>query len=433
LPAALVLATAFEWTRAATSARVDMTLAAALAAVIAGWSLAFQRGARWNVLAAAGAALGTLAKGPVALVLPALAAAGLALAERSLAPVRRLRPVAVLGIAAALAGSWYGIALWQEGGAFAGVVARENWQRFLAGDDHVHGAGYLVPLVLVGLLPWTPILPLALVPLRRTLRRPETRLAASWVLSGFVFYSLAAAKRSVYLLSLYPAVALLLAAGVAAPPAEDRLARAARFGATLYMPGGVVLAAVAALLAAGVDASAPLRPWLRPADAAGAAVVVSAAQAAAPLLGALAVLTAVAAVLVGRAARRARWRTVVLTVAWLAVLWTAAFQSAVHPAIARTRSLRAFLTQVDTLVPKETSLYVVFPVDPGLLFYAPRPVSRWKLADAPAGARVLLWEDELAALQASGRARLDVLARSEAQQGRRGRLTLVALMRAQNG
>src|SRR5206468_4372191 len=58
LPAGLVLATAFEWTRAATSARVDMTLGAALTAVLTGWTLALVRGgARWLVLALAGTAL----------------------------------------------------------------------------------------------------------------------------------------------------------------------------------------------------------------------------------------------------------------------------------------------------------------------------------------------------------------------------------------
>src|SRR5439155_59430 len=40
LPAALVLATSFEWVRAATSARVDMALAACLTAVLAAWTFA---------------------------------------------------------------------------------------------------------------------------------------------------------------------------------------------------------------------------------------------------------------------------------------------------------------------------------------------------------------------------------------------------------
>src|SRR4029077_12717065 len=98
--------------------------------------------------------------------------------------------------------------------------------RFVDAEDHAHGIWYLVPLGLVGLLPWTPILPLALAPLRRATRTPAAALAAVWFAVGFVFFSLAQAKRSVYLLPLYPAVALLVGAGAAAPPRQGPLAPA---------------------------------------------------------------------------------------------------------------------------------------------------------------------------------------------------------------
>src|SRR5262249_12309448 len=183
LPAALMLATAFEWTRAATSARVDMALAAALTLVLASWTIVLARGSRWPLaMAAAGALLGALAKGPVALVLPGLAAAPFVFRDRE--AWRRMRPVAVLGLAAGLGALWYWTAFRREGGAFLEVVARENWLRFLepesAETGHAHGPGYLVPLGLVGLLPWTPLLPLLLVPLRARSRPTATMLSAAW-------------------------------------------------------------------------------------------------------------------------------------------------------------------------------------------------------------------------------------------------------------
>src|SRR5262249_33794744 len=114
LPAALVLATAFEWTRAATSARVDMTLAATLTFVLAAWTIALARGSRWPLgLAAAGALLGTLAKGPVALVLPGLAAAPFVFTDRD--AWRRMRAFAVLALAAGLAALWYWTAFRRAG------------------------------------------------------------------------------------------------------------------------------------------------------------------------------------------------------------------------------------------------------------------------------------------------------------------------------
>src|SRR5262249_57541752 len=99
LRGALVLATTFEWTRAATSARVDMMLAAALTAVLVAWILALATSGRaWLGLAVAGAALATLAKGPVGLVLPALAAGTPRAGGR---PARPLPPAPVTPAAAA--------------------------------------------------------------------------------------------------------------------------------------------------------------------------------------------------------------------------------------------------------------------------------------------------------------------------------------------
>ncbi|TMB53928.1 MAG: hypothetical protein E6J60_09180 [Deltaproteobacteria bacterium] len=349
LPAALVLATTFEWTRAAVSARVDMALAAVLTATLAGWTLALARGTRGaTALAALGAALGTLAKGPVALVLPGLAAAGLRIARRE---VRPLRVVPVLGGAAALAGLWYAAAFAREGSALLDVVARENWLRFVdpegAATGHAHAALYLVPLGLVGLLPWTPLLPLALVPLRD--RRAAAALAAAWVATGVVFFSLAAAKRSVYLLPLHPAVALLLGAGVAAPPAHGRLERLASLGALLFAPAGLGLAALGGALALGVDPVPLVQPWLRPDDAAGAATLAAAARAASPWLLLLAVVTAAATPLVARAAARAEWRRLVLAVAALFALWTASFDTLLHPGgVAQRPARRAALRALPT-------------------------------------------------------------------------------------
>src|SRR5262249_1907845 len=121
------------------------------------------------------------------------------------------------------------------GHAFGDVVAREQWLRLVDPGDaavgHAHGPGYLVPLGLVGFLPWTPLLPLVLAPLFERERRPGVALAGGWIASGFVFFSIAAAKRSVYLLPLHPALALLAGAADPAPPPRGRPRRAARAGA----------------------------------------------------------------------------------------------------------------------------------------------------------------------------------------------------------
>lgn len=429
LPAGLVLATAFEWTRAASSARVDMALGASLTAVLAGWMLALARGAPgWAALAVAGALLGTLAKGPVALVLPGLAVAGLAFARRELATARALRPLLVLGVAAAGAGIWYAAAYARTGPAILDVVQRENWLRFLGAEGgergHAHTVAYLLPLGLVGLMPWTPLIPLALVPFAPRPRPAAIALAGAWVITGFVFFSLAASKRSVYLSPLYPAIALLLGAGVAAPPEGGRLARATALGAALYAPGLLGLAAIAGALGTGLDVGALVRPWLKPADQAGAEALAAAARAAAPELCFLALATAAAAGFVAHAARRTNWRRVVVAVALVAVAWTAAFNGLLHPAIARDRSVKSFLAGVGRTLPPDAPLYALFPPDPGVRFYAPRPLERRSPTNPPGG-RLLLWEDEWRQLRDREGRPLTVLAVSDARQPKRGRLALV--------
>ncbi|MGH7893982.1 MAG: ArnT family glycosyltransferase, partial [Candidatus Binatia bacterium] len=393
LVAALILATAFEWTRAATSARVDMALAAPLTAVLAAWMLVMtNRDRRWLVLAAAGATLATLAKGPVALALPALAAGVLAVWQRDPRVLRRLGVVPVLGVAAVLGGLWYVVAFAEQGRAFLDVVVKENLVRFIDTDDartgHAHGVFFLVIVGLVGLLPWVPLLPLA----GRAPggdRSEPLRLAAAWAFGVVVFFSLANAKRSVYLLPAFPAVALLVAAG-----ASTGGTRWARWLAVTYLPALLVLGVAGLALALGIDPGAALRSWLRPDDAHGATAVGGAAHHSGPVVAALALVTIGGALAIEQARRQAAWRRVVFVVAALTVAWTAVFDAAVHPAVSRTRSLREFMMRVDRLVPADDAIEVAFPTDPGLRFYAPRRLVRFAPAAADHAHHLLLWEEE---------------------------------------
>ena len=424
LAAGLVLATAFEWTRAATSARVDMALAAPLTAVLAAWMLVLRGGdRRWIWLAAAGATLATLAKGPVALALPALAAGALAAWERDPRVLRRLAVVPVLGIAAAVAGLWYLAAFAEQGRAFFDVVVKENLVRFIDTDDartgHAHGPLYLPIVGLVGLLPWVPLLPLAWTAVRADRARP-LRLAAAWSVVTVVFFSLANAKRSVYLLPAFPAVALLVAAGTTR--GDDTWARRL---AIAYLPALLLMAGAGLALAVGLDPGALLRPWLRGDDAHGATAVAAAARANGTLVAMVSLATIAGAITIERARRVPDWPGLVQVVAALTVVWTALFDATIHPAISRTRSLRELMVRVDRLLPPDATLEAAFPTDPGLRFYAPRPLVKLSPAGADTPRDLLLWENEWTQWRDAAGAPLRPLAVSESRQSRRGHLALV--------
>jgi 4-amino-4-deoxy-L-arabinose transferase-like glycosyltransferase len=429
LPAALILATSFEWTRAATSARVDMALAAPLALLLAAWSVALARpdGAghgRRIAIAIAAAALGVLGKGPIALILPALAVGALVVLPRHRSAALALRPVLTLGVAAALAAVWYGAAFAREGWAFVDVVTRENVLRFFDTDaaetGHAHGAAYLLALGLVGLLPWTPIVSLAWA----APRTPTTALAAAWAVTGGLFLALATSKRSVYLLPLYPALALLLAAGMTAAGGHGGARGIARRGACAYPIAFSAIAIATAALALGVDVAAPIRPHLKPDDAAGALALAAAARGAAPALLLLAACTAAAAVAAEHARRADAWPRLALVVAASFVVWTAFFNGVIHPAIGRGRSVREFLARVGTIVPPGTPLHARFPPDPAVRFYAPGDLVPWP-DDRAAGGYVLLWEDEWLGIRDARGEPLDVVAVSDSTRSRRGHLALV--------
>jgi hypothetical protein len=267
------------------------------------------------------------------------------------------------------------------------------------------------------------------VPLAARVRSATGALAGAWVVTGIAFFSLAAGKRSVYLLPLFPALALLIGAGVATPPEDGRLARATRWGAALYPPAVALLAALAAAYALGIDPGAPLRRWLKPTDAAGAAALAGAAHAARPWLILLALVTAGSIPLLVQARRRADWQRLVRTIALVAVAWTAAFDGLVFPAIARQRSVGAFLAHVGRAVPPDVPLYAFFPPDPAVRFYAPRPLLRWPTKGIAHRGYLLLWEDEWEQRRDDAGRPLTVLSVSEAVQARRGHLALVAAPR----
>ncbi len=336
----------------------------------------------------------------------------------------------MLVAAATIGGLWYAAAFLREGRAFLDVVLEENVLRFVdaesSGVGHSHAPGYLVLLGLVGLLPWSLLLPLVAGPLRRPREsNAPALLAAGWAIGGLVFFEIATGKRSVYLLPVFPAVAWLIGAGTAAVP-TGWAGRAARAGAGLLVLLTLVLAALGAVFALGLDPVAPFTALLDPDEAIGARGVAGAAAGARSVFALLALATVATAVALWDARRRTNFRRIVLLAATLVAVWMAAFNGLIHPVIARTRTLAPFMARVDGVVPAEAVLYAFLPVDPGLRFYAPRSVTQWPPAGATSASYLLLWEDEWRRLRGGDGGPLTPIIVSEAEQKSRGHLVLVS-------
>lgn len=166
---------------------------------------------RW---AAVWLALGTLAKGPVALLIP-----GASLALWSLVTDRgvRLRQALTdVGSWALLAGivlPWYLYAWQRHGMAFIeGFLFRHNMDRF-SGPLEGHGGSLLYYVIALPLLwlPWSLLLPVVVVFWRRWWAQGESRFLLIW--AGFVisFFSLSGTKLPHYALYAGMPLALLMA------------------------------------------------------------------------------------------------------------------------------------------------------------------------------------------------------------------------------
>lgn len=96
-----------------------------------------------------------------------------------------------------------------------GMVYRENLQRFFRPHNHTGPVYLYVGVIFVLAAPWSAFLPSALVPHRPF--RDSDRLAWTYFLAVFLFFTAASSRRSYYLLPVLPAVAILVAAVLAAP------------------------------------------------------------------------------------------------------------------------------------------------------------------------------------------------------------------------
>ncbi|MCS7080332.1 MAG: glycosyltransferase family 39 protein [Chloracidobacterium sp.] len=177
--------------------------------------------------------IGLLAKGLVGLVLPvgSILLYALVVPDVRRQPaffLRTLRPLTGLFITAAVAGIWYIPVMAQHGWAFVEeFFIAHHFQRFTSNRfRHPGPAYYYAPIVLLGVLPWTPFLLAGLYRSLRRLWRPnklenalsEAPQSLIWLaLCAFtfpiLFFSFSGSKLPGYVLPAIPFAAILAAYG----------------------------------------------------------------------------------------------------------------------------------------------------------------------------------------------------------------------------
>ena len=189
-------------------------------------------GRRAGLVFWAAAALAVLAKGPVGLLLPlGVALVTLAL-DRDLGLWRRFAPFSGPLLFLFLAGL--------DDDLHVGEV-RYGVERGLHGMHHAQPFWYYLEVLPYALLPWSFLLPGALLLAWRRRRDPADRFLLAWALFIVLFFSVSTEKRNLYILPAFPAFALLFARLVASVDGFSEAAkldvRVARFA---HPPASIV-------------------------------------------------------------------------------------------------------------------------------------------------------------------------------------------------
>ncbi len=220
--AAAILASTVWHTGVSRFLSLDGMLSGALAVALAAFLIA-QAGTRshaaqrgWMLGAWVAIAAAVLTKGPIGFAIPAGALALYTVATRDLAVWRRLNLVAGLALAGAIIVPWFVVVSLRNPGFAEFFFVHEHVARFLTTAHQRDGAWwYFLPLLVLGLLPWTALL--AWTP-SAWARGPEptpagfawVKFCLAWALFVLVFFSASGSKLPAYILPMFPALALVL-------------------------------------------------------------------------------------------------------------------------------------------------------------------------------------------------------------------------------
>jgi len=194
--------------------------------------------------------LAVLAKGPVGLIVPS----GIYFAVNIVSGLKKdaLKPYWLWGIPLALAWPLAWLAGAKISGApdsyFNELIFMQNIGRYSGEmEAHVQPFYYYIKKMIVHFMPWTFFIPAGIaVLMKNETKVKRLKMIAGWIVFVFVFFSLSKGKREMYILSVYPALSMMVAA---AWPSITGLSPRWIKWSSFPLIGIMVICAVALLLA----------------------------------------------------------------------------------------------------------------------------------------------------------------------------------------
>ncbi len=214
---ALILATAYKFMWQSRWVETDIVLSFFIALSI----YLFFRGMEseekrrvFYILGYAFAAVATLMKGLVGFIIPGIVIFSYLLVTKNLKKILKMELVWGTLVFLALLLPWYIVAGMQGGGGYMHeLVIRQNFVRFFSAFNHEQPFYYFFGVIMGDFAPYSLFIPGALIYAFKTKDRlPPGKMAffLTWFIAVFVFFSLSDAKRSPYIIPLYPACAVLV-------------------------------------------------------------------------------------------------------------------------------------------------------------------------------------------------------------------------------
>ncbi|MFI5142546.1 MAG: glycosyltransferase family 39 protein [Thermoanaerobaculales bacterium] len=239
--AALVQLTALACLGQSLALLTDMVFTALIAWSLLGFYRWFEAAQdRFLLLFAAGAGLAVMTKGPVAIIAELLAIVLFLRVGGHNAKLKRFLLHPWWAVFLVVAAPWYLWAAASFGRAFTWeFLVHDNWDRILRAEHtNFDNWGFYPAVMIVGMLPWTPLFAFLGAGWRK--HRDATIFLLAWIGAVFAIFQLAHSKLPSYILPLFPAIALLLALPHEVPDNSPRRRRVAAALSILF--GGVFFA-----------------------------------------------------------------------------------------------------------------------------------------------------------------------------------------------
>lgn len=272
--AVAVLLGTHEYWDSATEARVDMIFSATVTTSLVAWFTWYRTGRfRSQVTCYLAVACAVLSKGPAGVVLPGAAILAFLFVEGELRRIYDFWSWPLALVVMFLDLGWYAAAFFAGGELFfMKQIVSENIDRFVGTGNFTAHHHSLTPLVWLAtrILPWNIVLLVALFRRLRGQREDSAgRFLHAWWSILFVIVFLAAGQRAVYLLPIYPAVAILAARALGQWVESGDWMPVAHHSQRLYVAGAVpampkrslVLALAVGLIIMGHTIAAPIVSW----------------------------------------------------------------------------------------------------------------------------------------------------------------------------